>query len=64
MFFAHDLARKLMRIAFFFFQHLIAPALKSAKALFQAARGAAIQPDHGAGKPFQKAPIMADQDQR
>ena len=64
MFFAHDLTRKLMRIAFFFFQHLVAPALKRAKALFQAARCAAIQPDHGAGKPFQKAPIMADQDQR
>src|SRR5258706_15516765 len=55
---------QLVALDFLLFQHLIAPAFERAKASLQPVSLAAIQPDGGAGKIFQEAPVMADQDQR
>lgn len=45
MFFAHDLTVQLAVVALFFFEYLVAPFLKIAKALVQTARHAEIEPD-------------------
>ena len=44
MFFTHNLAIKLMPLAFFFFKNDIAPGFKFAKAFFKAARDTTIKP--------------------
>ena len=63
MFFAHNLAIELVAVALFFLKHGIAPGFKSRKTLFQPLRFPAIKPQRGARKIFEKASIMADQDQ-
>ena len=59
-----DFAVALVALDLFLLQHLVAPVLECGKALLQPLRPAAIQPHHGAGEIFQKAPVMADQHQR
>ena len=58
-----DLAVELVLVALLLGQHLVAPGLERGKALVEAAGGAAIEPDGGAGEAGEEPPIMADDDQ-
>src|SRR6185437_5567419 len=64
VFFRCDLARQLVLLALFFGQQRVAPFLEMRKATLQPARGAAIEPYRGAGEIGEKAPVVADDDQR
>jgi hypothetical protein len=59
-----DLAVQLVPGAFLLLQHLVAPGLERGEAPVQRARRALRQPDRAAGQLFQKAPVVADDDQR
>ena len=46
--FHHQLAAELVAVAFFLFEHLVAPRLEMGKTAFDPSRRAAIEPDDGA----------------
>ncbi len=58
--FRGDLAIKLMRRAFFFFERGVAPGLEFGKAAREDAGAAAIEPRCAARKILQKSPVVAD----
>jgi hypothetical protein len=62
VFLHEDFASDLVPVEFLLFQDLIAPGFEVGEPLVQHTRSAAIQPDRGAGNPFQQAPVMADHD--
>ena len=59
-----DLAVELVLLAFFFGEDFVAPRLEFRKADLQPPRAAAVEPYGDARQIFQKAPVMADEDER
>ena len=63
MFLAHDLPAKLVLVALFLFQNLVAPFLEMAEALVQPARLAAVEPDRGTRDALQETTVVGNDDQ-
>ena len=63
MFLGDDFAIQLLQIALFLLQHLVAPCLKSAKALVEPFGAAPVNPHSGLGEVFEKTPVMADENE-
>ena len=59
-----DLAVELVLVALLLGEQFVAPGLEAGKAALDAARLAAIEPDGGARQVGEKAPVVADDDQR
>ena len=59
-----DLAVELLEVAFLLCQHVVAPRLEIGKAALDAPRLAAVEPDGDARQIGEKAPVMADDDER
>ena len=59
-----DLAVELVALELLLFELLVAPGLEGGKALLEAARAAAIEPDRRARQVGKQAPVVADERQR
>ena len=64
MLFIDDLAVELVAVALFFLNDLVAPGFELAKPAIKSLGAAAVEPDGGARKVLQEAPVMADQHKR
>ena len=63
MFLGGDLAVQLVAVCFFLFEEFVPPPFETFEPTVQVADLSPVQPQSFSGKPLQKPPVMADQDQ-